>query len=415
MPRERLYSKPVAVIIGLDCITGLQTARLLNGRGVPVVGVATNVKHFSARTNVCQTVLGADTAAEELFDTLETLSARLEAGAVLYPCTDNSVRLLSACRSRLSDAYHLALPEHHVVEMLMNKRSLYGFAKDQGFRVPGTFEVKDREALEKAIAELRFPCVLKPSLKDSKWLEHTSAKAFKARTAHELIQIYDKCADWSQHLIVQEWIEGPESELYSCNVYFGRTGQPPLTFVARKIRQWPPQTGTSCLGVECRADKVRDETVRLFDCVAYRGLGYVEMKRDVRTGEYLLIEPNVGRPTGRSAIAEAGGVELLYTMYCDLVGTALPEARTQTYGNAKWIYLRRDLQAAFRAWRRGELSAREWLTSIRGPKTYAVFSLRDPLPFLLDCRRAIGLAIRAVIARFSRQKMRSDRVVTPTA
>ncbi|MDH3691956.1 MAG: carboxylate--amine ligase [Gammaproteobacteria bacterium] len=415
MPRERLSSKPAAVVIGLDCITGLQTARLLNTRGVPVVGVATNVKHFAARTNVCQTVLKAATAGEELFDTLETLSARLEAGAVLYPCTDNSVHLLSAGRSRLGDGYLLALPEHHVVEMLMNKRSLYAFAKDRGFRVPGTFEVKDRQALEKTITELRFPCVLKPSLKDSKWLARSTAKAFKAATAEELLQIYDKCADWSEHLIVQEWIEGPESELYSCNVYFGKTAQPPLTFVARKIRQWPPQTGTSCLGVECRADEVRDETVRLFDCVGYRGLGYVEMKRDVRTGEYLLIEPNVGRPTGRSAIAEAGGVELLYTMYCDLIGAALPETRTQTYGNAKWIYLRRDLQAALHARRRGELSAGEWLSSIRGPKTYAVFSLRDPLPFLLDFRRSIGLAISAVIARLKKQKLRSDRVVTPAA
>ena len=40
-------------------------------------------------------------------------------------------------------------------------------------------------------------------------------------------------------------------------------------------------------------------------------LGYVEAKRDVRTGRHYLIEPNIGRPTGRSAIAEAGGVELL--------------------------------------------------------------------------------------------------------
>jgi predicted ATP-grasp superfamily ATP-dependent carboligase len=108
------------------------------------------------------------------------------------------------------------------------------------------------------------------------------------------------------------------------------------------------------------------------------------MKRDPASGEFYLIEPNLGRPTGRSAIAEAGGVELLYTMYCDLAGLPLPEARVQRYGEAKWIYLRHDLQAAFYRWRRGELSLGEWRRSVAGPKAWAVFSARDPLPFLLD-------------------------------
>ena len=31
---------PWAVLIGLDCVTGLQTARILSGRGVRVVGIA---------------------------------------------------------------------------------------------------------------------------------------------------------------------------------------------------------------------------------------------------------------------------------------------------------------------------------------------------------------------------------------
>ena len=73
----------------------------------------------------------------------------------------------------------------------------------------------------------------------------------------------------------------------------------------------------SCGRSQSRDDVVLRETVRLFKSVNYRGLGYVELKRDERSGEYYIMEPNIGRPTGRSAIAEAGGVELLYTMYCD--------------------------------------------------------------------------------------------------
>ncbi len=411
MRRGPVSSGPVAVVIGLDCITGLQTARLLSRRRVPVVGIAGNMRHFAVRTNACREIVHADTSGPQLLDALARLAARLPGGGcggVLVPCTDNSVRVLSAHRSKLCEGYRLALPDHDVVEMLMSKHHLHRFAERHGFRVPATFDLHDRGDLERSIERIRFPCVLKPALKDPRWLELSPAKAYKAATADELVRLYEMCSEWSRHLMVQEWIEGPESELYSCNVYFDRASRPLVTFVARKIRQWPPQTGTSCLGVECRADEVLRETVRLFETVRFHGLGYVEMKRDTRTGEFVLIEPNVGRPTGRSAIAEAGGVELLHTMYSDLAGRPLPEARTQTYGDAKWIYLRRDLQASVHAWRRGELSLRQWLRTMRGSKAYAVLSLHDPWPFLHDTRRIIVKGLQTLSRRF-RNKLRDTR------
>ena len=56
----------------------------------------------------------------------------------------------------------------------------------------------------------------------------------------------------------------------------------------------------------------------------------------------------------------------------------------QTYQGAKWIYLRRDLQAAYAYWKRGDLTFREWLKSMRGKKYYALFSWTDPMPFIED-------------------------------
>ena len=91
------------------------------------------------------------------------------------------------------------------------------------------------------------------------------------------------------------------------------------------------------------------------------------MKRDARTGGHYIVEPNVGRPTGRSAAAEAAGVELLYAMYCDVLGLPLPEGRlAQRYSGVKWIYFGRDIRSAFYYWRRDELSFAEWVSSLRG-------------------------------------------------
>jgi len=117
----------------------------------------------------------------------------------------------------------------------------------------------------------------------------------------------------------------------------------------------------------------------------------VEIKRDARSGDYFIIEPNIGRPTGRSSIAEAGGVELLYTAYCDIVGLPLPERREQTYHGVKWISLRRDLQSAVYHWRSGNLTLREWRESVRGRKAYALFSWEDPGPSIGDLQRSVRL------------------------
>jgi D-aspartate ligase len=388
------HRMPPAVIVGLDCITGLQTARILAARGVPVIGVAANPKHFCCRTKVCRERVTADIASERLIESLVRIGNRLDVKAVLYPCTDLSVLIISRYRDELASAYHIALPEHSVVEMLTDKVRFFEFAQREGLAAPATHMVRSRADLKAAIDRVTFPCLLKPPVKTTAWTSCMATKVCKAESAAHLMAIYERCQATSDVLLVQDWIEGTDAQLYSCNCYFNARSEPVVTFVARKLRQWPPETGTSCLGEECRNDVVLHETIRLFRAVRYRGLGYVEMKRDVRTGRHWIIEPNIGRPTGRSAIAEAGGVELLYSSYCDAVGWDLPEATSQTYGNAKWIYWRRDFQSALYYWYRSNLTLADWGKSWRGRKTDAVFSWSDPAPFMYDCRHAVGTAVR---------------------
>lgn len=383
--------RPHAVVLGLDSITGLQTARILARRGVPVVALAKDPGHYCCRTRVCERILRADTDSEELIGALEALGPELGERAVLFPCTDMAVYHASLHRGRLEPWYHVVLPGHEVVERLMNKLSFCEHAQEHGHPIPRTFILTSRTEAEEAAEALAFPAVLKPGLRTPEWDRHVGEKAFKPAAAGVLLDLYDRTARWTKALVAQEWIPGSESSLYSCNCYFDADSKPLVTFVARKIRQWPPQTGISSLGEECRNDVVLEETLRLFQGVGFRGLAYLEMKRHEETGEHFIIEPNVGRPTGRSAIAETGGVELLYTKYCDVLGLPLPSSRVQRYAGAKWIYARSDLQSAFHYWRRDELTIPEWWRSVRGLKTDAVISWRDPAPFLFELWRGARL------------------------
>jgi len=385
---------PAAVLVGLDCITGLQSARILARHGVPVIGLAADTGHYCCRTRAAARLLQADTASEAVVEALARLGPSLKHRAVLYPCNDASVLQLARHRERVAPWFDVALPERRVVETLMDKTRFSAFAGAVGLPIPRTMLLRERADAERAARELVFPCVLKPSVKTSRWLQHTAAKVFRADTPGQLLQRYGRCSAWTDDLMVQEWVEGPDSELYSCNCYYDRAGRALVTFVARKLRQWPPRTGTSCLGEECRNDTVLELTRRTFDAAGFHGLGYLEVKRDVRTGVHYVIEANVGRPTGRSAIAEAGGVELIYAMYCDMVGLPLPAQLAQRYGGAKWIFWRQDVRSAFYYWRNGELTLTDWARSLKGCRTDAVFSWSDPAPFLMDLAQGLGLKPR---------------------
>lgn len=375
---------PYAIVICLDSLTGLQTARILAQRGVRVIGIAKKSSHFACRTNVCEKILITDTDSDELIHTLETLQPTLKDKAVLFPCSDTSVLVLARHQDDLNKSYHVILPPAHLIEMMVDKVRFYQFAQEHNFPISETSFLCSRKDAEEAALKLTYPVILKPPYRPDEWRKHTREKAFKVRNAEELLSRYDQCSKWADSLIVQGWIEGPDTNHVTCNCYFSANSEPLVTFTSRKLRQWPQKTGQGCFGEAYRDDQVVRETTNLFQSVGFRGLAYLEMKRDEKTSKYYIIEPNVGRPTGRSATAEANGVELIYTMYCDAIGRALPENREQKEGKVRWIYLRQDIQSALTSWAHGELTLREWLRSIRVPKWDAIYSRTDPAPFWYD-------------------------------
>lgn len=405
-PDWALRGNPPAIIIGLDCATGLQTARILAGYGIPVVGIARDPKHPCCRTTVCKRIIAADTAGPGLISSLVRLGPSLGGSAVLIPCTDMSVLLVSRHREALADWFRIALPDPDVVEMLVDKARFYAFAQQEGLPIPTTFFLRSPEDTATAARILRFPAVLKPAIKTPEWERHAAAKVYRVSSAEELLHLYSHCAAWTECLVVQEWIEGADTDHYTCNCYFSTESEPLVTFVTRKLRQWPVFGGEACLSEESRNETVLQETVRLFRKACHHGLGYLEMKQDTRTGEYLIIEPNIGRPTGRSATAEAAGVELLYTMYCDILDRPLPVHREQAYRGMKWVHFRRDFQAALYHWWNGNLTLFTWLRSLRGPKTEALFSWRDPVPFWADLFR---VTLDLALHRKGRRRFTSGR------
>lgn len=386
-------TRPPVVVVGLDCPTGLQASRVFTARGVEVIGVASDPRHPCARTRSCQRVIRADADPTSVVTALLSLAETLDDRPVLLPCTDLAVLGAARHQAELSGAYRMAPCSPEVIELLLDKGRFARFAQANGLPTPRTHVVRSQGDAAAAAGEIGYPCVLKPSVKVSEWIQNVSAKALVADSRDALLRLYDEHASRAEGFVVQEWIEGDDTDHYTCDCYVSATGEPLVTFCSRKLRQWPPLVGQGCLSVEHRNDVVRDEAIRVLRAAGHHGLGYLEMKRDARSGRHLIIEANVGRPTGRSAAAERAGVELLMTMYCDLVGAPLPAERTQRFRGTKWIHVRRDVQACTRLLIGRRARLRDILRSWRGPFAFALFSARDPVPFFADLSHAFRKAL----------------------
>lgn len=347
--------------------------------------------HFVASSRTVKRTVDLGGSDEENLRLLRTLATELAGRPVLIACSDLLVRFMSDHRGPLAELYDFVLPSVEVVDLLTDKERFLEHAAAAGLKVPRSVGLKFGDDPSGALVDLEFPLILKPPSKSVAFERAVGHKAVKVRELGEVERVLADAEGTTPFVVAQEWIEGPDSNLVSFNGYFDRDGELLAGFTARKIRQWPPSAGTSAFGEEIDSPELTELATNYFSSLGYSGLIYLEMKRDDRTGHLVAVEPNVGRPTGRSAIAEAGGVALHYTAYADAAGLPLPSEaeRRQSYRGARWMYIRHDVQSAVTLIRSGELTVRAWLRSLRGRRAYAVWSLRDPMPFLLDVRATV--------------------------
>ena len=132
-------------------------------------------------------------------------------------------------------------------------------------------------------------------------------------------------------------------------------------------------------------------SVRFLDAIDYHGLVELEYKLDPRDGAYRLLDVNA-RTWGYHSLGAAAGVDFPLLLWRDQLGMHVPDVRARAGGPV-------DPPGDRRAQRRARLPAGalrplEYLRTLRGTDTEAVFSLRDPLPGLMEVALLPYLAVR---------------------
>jgi hypothetical protein len=220
---------------------------------------------------------------------------RLGSTPVLFLTTDEAVLTVSEHRAALETCYRIRLPSHDSLVALSRKSAFQELAERNGFAVPRSIYLRAMSDVA-SLVRLRFPLVIKPSVKTAHYLARQFERCYRVASIAEAQAVCRDVMPVLPDLVAQEWIEGADTALYFCLQYRGAGGAI-ASFTGRKLSIWPPDVGAtaSCIAAPEAHGELQRLTDAFFAAVAFTGMGGIEYKRDARSGKFLMIEPTVGR------------------------------------------------------------------------------------------------------------------------
>jgi predicted ATP-grasp superfamily ATP-dependent carboligase len=370
-----------AVITGGDFMA-LGVIRSLGRKGirVHVLDHELSIGRFS---RYCRSYTVAPTPRQEkeYLSFLIDFARKLEPGKwVLYANTDRVVGLLSKHRRILEEYYHIPTPDWEVIKYVYNKKNAYRLAESLGIPAPRTYYPQDRGDLEKL--GISFPVIIKPATRDD-FFDLFYKKAFLVRDKPHLLQTYQKVCDLMDpsEILIQEFIPGGPKHLYSFCPFF-KEGKVVARIMARRSRQHPMDFGHATTFAETvYIPELEDMGKKFLEKIHYYGLAEVEFMFDTRDQKYKFLEVNA-RVWGWHTLAIGAGIDLPYLLYQDVIGQ--PVKLPSSCNDVKWIRMITDIPMVMSEMMKGRISPKDYLSSLRGKREYAVFSLDDPLPFFAE-------------------------------
>ena len=379
-----------AVVVGAG-VNGLGVARSLARAQVPVWLLNVDVRRPEMHTCAARPLKISALQGEALIDDLVRFGTTRfrELRPVLFLTQEESVKSVSHHRERLSGLYRFSLPPREVVDRLQHKQGFQTLAEKFGAPIPPLVHIRKLADLP-ALWKVRFPVVIKPGERHAEY-GRLFKKAYRVDEPAEAERLIRSILPVTPDVVVQEWIEGPDANIYFCLQYLDKHGQTAAAFTGRKIRSWPPQTGgtASCIAAPDAHAELSQLTTRFFQNAGVIGMAGMEYKRDARSGEFRMVEPTVGRSDYQEEVATLNGVNLPYAAYCVELGIPPDAASGWVKRPVAWRVRAEDHWSAVvqnQPARRGFDGA--------GRITDAWWRWSDPLPSLLQNLWRIQRALR---------------------
>ncbi len=384
----------LAVVVGAGA-NGLGVARSLARARVQVCLLDTDVRRPEMHSRAAHPIAVSSLHGEALVEDLVRLAEARFCGLrpVLFLTQEESVKAVSHYRDRLSALYRFSLPPVDIVDTLQHKQGFQRLAEQLDSPIPPLVHIRTLADLS-AIENLHYPVVVKPGERNAEYSRQFQ-KAYRLESAAEAIELIRRILPVMTDVVVQEWTEGPDSNIYFCLQYIDKHGKVAGSFTGRKIRSWPPQVGgtASCLAAPEAHEELSTMTTQFFQAAGVIGMASMEYKRDIRSLAFRMVEPTIGRTDYQEEVATLNGVNLPYAAWCSELGRPFP-APAMTERPVVWRVRSEDVQSAAA---QGQSIKRGYPHG--GQVADALWRWRDPLPWLVQNMRRARRALHSRVSK----------------
>lgn len=375
---------PGVIVIG-DHVQGLGIIRNLGEKQIPVYLVHDKNICIGRFSKYLKKFLKSPKMTEqtEIINFMVKIAKKYNLfGFVLMPTNDAAVYVLSKNKSLLEEYYKIPTPDYQVVNFVYNKKLTCSLAEKNGIPIPSTFYPKTIKDLDEISSNISFPAILKGTI-GHEFYRRTGAKTYLVESKKELVESYSKVSSLIEpsKIMLQEVITGPTELVYSFCSFF-KNGEVVGWWTGRKIRSHPMVFGTGTFAESVYEPQLLELGQRFLRSINYYGVSEIEFKLDPIDGKFKLIEMNA-RTWLWHSLATRCGVNFPYMLYSDMIGKQISSVTTFKE-NVKWMHIYTDLAVMFNEVLRNKMGIRAYFSYLNGDNEFAVFSIKDPLPFIAE-------------------------------
>lgn len=392
-----MKNNDIVVIILGSASNALGQVRCAHDAGYKCINLVPKTPNrFSAKSRYCRGYVTPDPYknGKECLDFLKKIISSLPTKPYLFFSDDEWMMLVGDHEQEIKEIAHIIQTPWDELVKLYDKKLLYRIAAENDIPHPKTKEIETLKDIKNALAELQFPCIVKPQLTVNQ--NDIASKNVKALHRTQKFNTFEDAVSWADNLlantidfpvVIQEFIPGDATNLYTLTSYSDVEGNLVAGSIGYKLRQFPPAAGRITAGVLHYDDALHNVGKEFLKKVKFHGIANTEFKYDARDGQYKLMEINA-RFGAWNYSTLYSGINLMQIAINDYNGVKYEGEPFKTDKDEHiWYNLLQDYGCSVilnkkEGFTDSVLTTKQWRKSLGKNHFEAIFDWKDPMPFI---------------------------------
>ena len=259
---------------------------------------------------------------ESFVKAMSAIASVIGRPAIIIPMDDLSAVFVAENAASLARWFLLPPVAPLLPRQLANKASFLALCAKLGTPVPRTVVPDSIDDVVTFAANAEFPVVMKAT--EQWFLLNDRFNVKIIQTPDELFKTYERFEQAARRrLVIQEYIPGCD---WVSHGYYNSEKGISLTFTGRKIRGYPPDAGSTALGLSLGNEALRLEAGRLLSAVAYSGIVDIDWRKDERDGQYKVVDCNPRVGQNFRMFESSAGIDVVRAQHLDMSGRSIVAA-----------------------------------------------------------------------------------------